>query len=175
MNHAGTFRHVRVFAEQDAADGKVFVRVDFDIHAAQRVNDGFDVFEIDQYTALDGDVQLTLQTGDDAVKAIVFVQQVDLGFVAAGIVDLAVAQNRGHDDAVVLAVQRYQNDGVGAGVVGHLLGIAVLAEHQIVLDLCVRFAECRSAHQRKKQSKQDGRKMLFHMFLRRGRFLILFI
>ncbi len=61
------------------------------------------------------------------------------------------------------------------GVVGHLLGIAVLAEHQIVLDLCVRFAECRSAHQRKKQSKQDGRKMLFHMFLRRGRFLILFI
>lgn len=70
----GPVRHVRVFAQKDAANGEIFVLIDFDIHAAQRVDHGLDVFKIDENRAFDFDIEFAFQAGDDAVKAVIFVE-----------------------------------------------------------------------------------------------------
>ena len=155
MHQTGAVRHVRILAQQDAADGQILVLVDFDIHAAQRVDHRLHVFKVDQNRALDLNIQFALQTGDDAAEPVVFIEQVDLRLVAARVVDLAVAQDRGEDDAVVFRVQRHEDDGIRSRVVRDMLRVTVLAEHQIVLDLRIGFAQRRRADEREHQQGEQ--------------------
>ena len=138
-------------------------------YSTERVDDRLDIFKIDQYRALNLKLELPLQAGNDSVKSVALVDQVRLGFVAAGIFDLAVAQNARHDHTVILGIQRDKHNGIRARVFHDVLGIAVLPEQQIMPNLRIDLGFLRKGRRaaQKQQRAQQRRKHAFdHDLLR---------